>query len=80
MPNIVIRNLGVAGRQLPLAMLSQWQDVHLFNMHFPCITISPEIYLSYLIINSKISKRTDRMWDAKKRGLHSAHFWLSDFG
>ena len=25
-PNIVLRNLGVAGRQLPLAMLSQWRN------------------------------------------------------
>ena len=51
MPNIVLRNLGVAGRQLPLAMLSQWRDVIQNIMHFPCITILPEIYFSYLILS-----------------------------
>ena len=49
-PNIVLRNLGVAGRQLPLAMLSQWRDFIQNIIYFPCITILPEIYLSYLIL------------------------------
>lgn len=50
MPNIVLRNLGVAGRQLPLAMLSQWRDFIQNIIYFPCITILPKIYLSYLIL------------------------------
>ena len=50
MPNIVLRNLGVAGRQLPLAMLSQWRDVIQNIIYFPCITILPEIYLLLLLL------------------------------
>ena len=53
LPNIVLRNLGLAGRQLPIAMLSQWGDiiaiacVSFVKLFFPKYTYSLNLILHF---------------------------------